>query len=72
MLKLAQMYDWNTIADRSKSPTRTIKAIVSFDEKDLAKSAGFFWNPQSKSWLLEIKECDLENSAFDFQIDILN
>lgn len=60
MLKVASHYDLETILMRSKSPVIEVTAHVSFEQKDLAKSAGFQWNPSDKTWRLRIKECDLK------------
>lgn len=59
MLKVASNYPLAQIIERSKSPTVEVTAHVSFEQKDLAKQAGFQWNPSDKSWRLKIKECDL-------------
>ena len=67
MLKLAGMYDWDETIKRSKSPIRTLIANVSFENKDLAKSAGFHWIAETKQWMLDIKECDLERTTFEFK-----
>lgn len=67
MLKLASLYSLEDIIKRSQSPTVTLKALVSFNQKDLAKEKGFHWEAGSKSWLLEIKEMDLEDVEFSFR-----
>jgi len=59
MFKIASLYDWDEIIERSESKTFLIKAVVDFKDKDLAKEAGFYWDAERKSWLREIKECDL-------------
>ena len=72
MLKLASLYDIDQIIERSESSVITLQAGVRFHEKDLAKSAGFHWEPITKRWLMDIKECDLVKSKFDFKTRTVN
>ena len=46
---------------RAKSPTLVVIAIVSYDDRQLAKDAGFSWNQPGyeKKWIKKVKECDL-------------
>lgn len=67
MLKIASHYDINEIIARSKSLTVTLIADVSFEDKELAKTAGFFWDPDHKRWKLSIKECDIDSMNFPFK-----
>ena len=68
MLRVASNYDLDEIIARSKSPNVILTAHVSFDERDLAKAAGFHWKPEIKSWQLSIKECDLKDDmGFGFR-----
>ena len=48
---------------RSKSPTIELKALIEYQDRDLAKNAGFIWNSQRRGWYRSIRECDLENFA---------
>jgi len=36
-------------------PLWTVEAIVGFDNKDLAKEAGFMWHPDTKRWLKSVR-----------------
>jgi len=60
MLKVASNYDLDEIIARSKSPLLELTAHVSFAQKDLAKKAGFQWNPDQKLWKMRLKECDVQ------------
>lgn len=40
----------NSLINKSK-PLHLLKAEVSYDQRNLAKQAGFNWNPAKKSWL---------------------
>lgn len=42
--------------ESARSPMVEIKALVSFDDKDKAKQAGFHWEPGTKSWLKRCRE----------------
>ena len=54
---------------RSNEPRYVVFAQVSFEKKDLAKSAGFYWNPDGKLWTKELRESDLniESSQWQFK-----
>ena len=43
---------------RSNSPILELQALVSYADKDLAKSAGFRWDGTRKIWVKKVKECD--------------
>ena len=68
MMEIVKQYDIKKIIERSKSPTITIQALVSYEEREKAKDAGFHWEAKSKTWQMLIKECDLQNKNFDFKI----
>jgi DNA polymerase-3 subunit epsilon len=38
---------------RAMRPAATFRAIVSYDDRDLAKKAGFQWQPEKKWWVRE-------------------
>ncbi len=67
MLKMASYYDLKTILARNASPTVTVVARVSFDDKDKAKALGFHWEATSKTWEKRYKEIDLKTMDFPFQ-----
>ncbi|MCB1864400.1 MAG: 3'-5' exonuclease [Chromatiales bacterium] len=72
MLALLSCYPIEEVLTRSQSPTVTIAAMVSYDDRDKAKQAGFFWEPASKTWRKEVKECDLMGmSELPFKIQRL-
>jgi len=54
---------------RANEPRYSVIAQVSFDQKDLAKSAGFYWQPGGKLWVKELRESDLniESSQWQFK-----
>ncbi len=43
-----------------------LEAVVSFEEKDLARKAGFYWNPEQKVWWkVEVKQ---NKYSYDFKV----
>ena len=61
---------------RANEPRYLVIAQVSFDQKDLAKSAGFHWNPDGKLWTKELRESDIcsqqKSWGFEFELEILS
>jgi DNA polymerase III subunit epsilon len=53
---------------RSTSPKFWVRALVSYDDKHLAKAARFEWKRESKDWRKQMKECDLELLNFGWEI----
>lgn len=45
-------------------PKGIFQAKVSFDQKDLAKDAGFKWNPDTKQWLRRMAVADAQELGF--------
>lgn len=52
---------------RSNEPRYVVFAQVSFEQKDLAKNAGFYWNPDGKLWTKELRESDLNAQSSQWQ-----
>jgi DNA polymerase-3 subunit epsilon len=50
-LRLSQMgFDLESMFRRAMRPKVRVVAQVSFEQKDLAKDAGFFWDPTRREW----------------------
>lgn len=61
--KAPPKYDLGAIQEIAKSPLRIVKALVNFDQKELAKTRGYhpiYENGKFVRWELEVKECNLE------------
>jgi len=43
---------------RSNSPIIQLQALVSYEDRQLAKDAGFSWDGSKKVWVKSIKQCD--------------
>lgn len=73
MFEIMQKYDFERILERSKSPKVDVAAMVSYDNRNQAKEAGFFWVSEEKTWKKTIKFEDfgyLQNEL-PFRIDII-
>lgn len=68
MLKVVEFYDFNEVVRMARIPLITLRAMVSYDDRDLAKARGFYWKSEEKSWIKEIKECyvqkEIEEATF--------
>lgn len=71
MLKVVSEYDPITVVNWAKSPTKTIRAVVTFDDKHLAKERGYRWNKDKKWWVKEVKEFQLETEKAESPFEIM-
>lgn len=77
--KAPPKYDLATIQEIAKSPLRIVKALVSFEQKELAKTRGYhgiYENGKFNRWELEVKECNLEKEReacrlVGFEIEVI-
>ncbi|NVK24437.1 MAG: 3'-5' exonuclease [Gammaproteobacteria bacterium] len=70
MLKVCSDYDWQEIVKRSQSPQVRVIAKVSKEDRQQAKDKGFRWDPNNYVWFKEMKECDLDTSQFEFEVQL--
>src|SRR5208282_1970744 len=78
MFRILDQYDLDRVLYLAKQPNVNLQALVSYDDKDLAKARGYRWqedpsNPGGKKiWMQTIKECFLEeektNAGFPVRI----
>ncbi len=78
MLNLVGRYSFDIVVDRSSSPMTIVRAMVSYQDRDQAKAAGYSWEKWNdllypKCWVKQIKQCDLhiENNR-GFRVEILD
>lgn len=79
MLTILNKYELDPVLEIAKSPTRIVKALVSFDQKELAKNRGYhpvYENGKFMRWELPVKECRLEQERTaarlaGFEIEVL-
>jgi len=51
-------------AERADRPKYLYRAMVSFQERQKAKDAGFHWDKERKMWLCELSEVDIQTLPF--------
>lgn len=59
-IKIAEHYSWDKIVERAKVPNVRVIAKVSYDDRQLAKDAGYHWDKAAQVWFKTMKACDLE------------
>jgi DNA polymerase-3 subunit epsilon len=77
--KAPPKYDLDSVLVVAKSPLRVVKALVSFDQKEAAKTRGYhpiYENGKFNRWELEVRECNLEKEReaarlAGFEIEII-
>jgi DNA polymerase-3 subunit epsilon len=70
MLAVAQRYDWQQITKYAMSPTLTIRADVSYHQREDAKKRNYRWNGETKEWTKSIKEFQLEQEKAEAKFNV--
>jgi len=70
MLTLARKYQLADILALQESSTVEVVARVSFEDKDKAKTSGFYWKPESKEWAKPMKEHLYKPEDYDFTTSV--
>lgn len=72
VLKMIELFDFDQIVERAKSPLIVIRGEQDRSDNDLAKKRKFGWKPRWEMWLKVIKHCDLdaEVAAAPFNISL--
>lgn len=61
VLKIAGLYDFDKMLERSKEPTVVLKSLHKFEENDKAKKLKFGFKPNlGKSWFRVVKQSDVD------------
>lgn len=71
MAMLFFKFPFESIVERAKSPQVWIRANVSYDNREKAKTHRFMWDGANKWWVKMYKQCDLNKVTFDFPTIIL-
>jgi DNA polymerase-3 subunit epsilon len=73
MLTVLSRYDINEVIRNASEPTYLVRAMTNFDQKELAKKAGFYWEPKDKLWLKNMRKSKYEQSkgGWDFEHKIV-
>jgi DNA polymerase III subunit epsilon len=53
--------------DRAASPKHLVQALVSYDDRHLAKEAGFTWSAKEKQWVRRLTLTEIDQLPFDCQ-----
>lgn len=54
-LRIMSQYDIEKVLFSASQPTMILQAIVSYDQKDLAKERNFRWDADNKRWIKTVK-----------------
>ena len=60
MLELLSRYDLDIIISRSRIPNVEVRAVVSFDDRILAKERGYYWKAELKQWRKPMKADEVQ------------
>lgn len=60
MMKVLSLYPIEEVIALAKEPLINCVARVSYQDRDLAKSRGYYWNGEDKSWFKPMKESQFE------------
>ncbi len=71
--KLFMQYPLSKILEVVHSPIVEVRAVVSYDDKDKAKAAGYFWDGPRKYWLkrMRLANFEKERNKCNFQVVVL-
>jgi len=73
MLEILGRYDLTETIKRAQTPNVKVRAVVSFDERALAKERSYFWDGDKKVWWKPLKadEVDAEKEAAPFSVVLM-
>lgn len=55
MMELLGRYDIEATVKRAQTPNVTVRAVVSYDDRLLARERGYYWRPEAKLWIKPLK-----------------
>lgn len=67
MMKLFWMYPLDKIIASAMTDFICVQALTSFDNKDLAKKRGFYWDSETKRWLKLMREAQFNIESVDYE-----
>lgn len=71
MQKIFSKYDLVEILKISATPMVTVRALVGFDKKELAKKRGYHWDGDKKIWTKRMREFYLKAEMRDAGFEVL-
>jgi len=72
-LEIFDMYPLAAVMESAMSPTVTVQALVSYEEKGKARARGYYWRPERKQWVKPMKAARVEQESqqADFPVKII-
>jgi DNA polymerase-3 subunit epsilon len=67
MLRVLSNYDIQEVLFSANQPIVLVQALVSYNDRELAKERGFRWDPEKKAWLRLMKAHKVSTEKFLFQ-----
>jgi DNA polymerase-3 subunit epsilon len=60
MMRILSCYDVEKAMDLARQPMMTVQAVVSFQDRELAKARGYYWDAPNKLWLKAMRQSQFE------------
>ena len=73
MLEILGRFDVTEVAKRSQIPNVSVRAVVSYDDRLLARERGYHWKPEQKLWVRTMKAdlIDAEKEKAPFPVVVM-
>ncbi|MDT8448173.1 MAG: exonuclease domain-containing protein [bacterium] len=71
MFKVLSHYDLNSCIENALSPKLELVALVSYDNRNLAKEQGFRWDGDSKKWKKKVRKNRFEPGKLPFEVEVI-
>lgn len=73
MMTLLSKYDINEVIEISKTPTLLVRALVSYEFRQMAKDQSYHWNQKTQMWTKNLKSNQLESeiARCEFEVVVL-
>lgn len=68
MMRILDRYDPESYLHSARQPTVVLQALVSYDDRELAKERRFRWDSPKKRWIRSIKKHKIEAERFPFPV----
>jgi DNA polymerase-3 subunit epsilon len=72
MMRVLDQYPITEIIETMNQPTYIIQAVVSFQDKELARERFFRWNGVKRMWLRSMKKNKWEAEEFPFDTNVID
>ena len=72
MMRVLSGYDLAPVMESAMQPMKTLTALVSYDEREMAKARGYRWKAETKQWRRHLKahKVEAEVAVAGFQIRV--